>query len=143
MEVLLVVGLFSMTGALLLYADIGSYRGGVFRAEKTTVVTLLQKARNDALNNIDHLPHGVAFSPPQYPDSYVLFEGERYEASGDNSRVAYPQSRGTRIGEGSPREVVFEPLTGNASYSGDILLLDTARGITDTISINSEGLIDW
>ncbi len=48
--------------------DIGSYRGGAFRAQRDTLVVLLQKARADALTDVDREPHGLALFPPRPSD---------------------------------------------------------------------------
>jgi len=143
LEVLVVIGLFTSIAAISLFIDLNSYRGDAFRAEKTMIGTLLQKARADALNNIDQDPHGVAFFPPDHPTSYVIFSGTSYSASLPASREVFDSSYQIQISPASPTEVVFQQLSGATAFGGDITLTDPARGMTQAITINQEGLISW
>ena len=139
-EVLIVIGILSVLGAMTLFIDLGSYRGDAFRAERNTISTLLQKARADALNNINQEPHGVAIFPADHPKSYVLFEGTTYGANPASHDVV-DASYILELGPGSPTEVVFEQLNGNANVAGVITLKDPNRTVTLDITINHEGMI--
>jgi prepilin-type N-terminal cleavage/methylation domain-containing protein len=144
-EILIVIGLIAMVGSAVLFMDINSYRGDAFRAERSSIVTLLQQARIDALNNVNEKPHGLALHPLDAPDSYVLFEGTDYETSDPASRVPYKENYAVTFGPGSPTQVVFEQLSGSAHYAGSglLTLIDPNRNFTYDIALNTEGGINW
>jgi Tfp pilus assembly protein FimT len=142
-EMLVVIGLLILVASLSLFIDHNNYRTDAFRAEKSMLVTLLQKARADALNNIDRIPHGVAFFPPDNPDAYVVFEGVSYAASAPATREAFAASYGITFAPASPREIVFAQLSAATAYDGDIVISDPQRGLSAAISINREGMIGW
>lgn len=142
-EMLIVIGLIVALGSVVLFFDINTYRGDAFRAERTMVVTLLQQARASAMNNIAEEPHGLALFPADNPHNYVLFEGTSYTASNPATRQAFEPSYAVTLGGGSPTEVVFEQLSGNASYTGAIKLEDPNRNTSFDIAINHEGAISW
>jgi prepilin-type N-terminal cleavage/methylation domain-containing protein len=142
-ELLIVIGLIALIGGAILFIDLNNYRGDAFRAERTSVVTLLGQARADALNNVLEEPHGLAFFPADYPDSYVLFLGDSYAASDPATRVPYKAAYATTFSPSSPHEVVFEQLNGDASFSGTITMVDAERNFSYDIVLNSEGGISW
>lgn len=139
-EMLTVLGLLACALALPLSIDLNQYRTDALQAQRTTVVSILQEARMEALNSVDHAPHGVVIFPTEHPDSYVLFEGETYGP--DKEENIYPGTYTITLDPGSLREVVFEPGTGLVPANGEIVLVDPVRAIQTTISINSEGRID-
>ncbi|MDO8548204.1 MAG: prepilin-type N-terminal cleavage/methylation domain-containing protein [bacterium] len=143
MEMLIVMGIILVIASAPLFIDLTSYRADAFRAERSAVVTLLQKARADALNNINQQAHGVAFFPPDHQKSYVVFEGDSYAASDPATREVSDGNYLVTFGAGSPSEVAFTQLDGSANFSGDIVLVDTQRAATTTITINHEGAISY
>ena len=142
-EMLIVMGLVLVVASAPLFIDLTSYRADAFRAERATIVTLLQKARANALNNIDQEPHGVAFFPADHPRSYVVFEGANYAASDPAGREVLDENYPMAFGPASPSEVVFAQLDASTAFNGDIVLVDTERPATTTITINGEGGISW
>ena len=143
MEMLIVMGIILVIASAPLFIDLTSYRADAFRAERSTIVTLLQKARADALNNIDQEPHGVALYPADHPKSYVVFEGASYAASNPATREATNDSYPIVFGTTSPSEVVFNQLDASANINGDITLIDVQRGASAAITITNEGGISW
>ncbi len=141
-EMLVVIGIIVMFIGVSLFIDMNNFRGNAFRGERAILVTLLQTARADSLNNIDQMPHGIALFPADYPNSYVLFEGSNYTASDPSLREPTDAQYPVTFTD-SPSEVVFSQLSGNANYDGDIVMNDTQRGLSATISINKEGRISW
>lgn len=145
LEMLIVTSIIITLGGALSFIDINTYRGDALRAERDTIITSLQTARADALNNINQKAHGVAIHPDGY-DGYVIFEGDTYASS--TLHTAVPASYHTEIGAETPPEIVFLPLSGNAIYAGapliaKIVLVDNKRLATSTISINHEGAITY
>ncbi len=140
-EILVVMGMLMIVGGFTAAMGYGSFRSGAFYGEQGILISALQKARAAALNNIRESPHGVAVFPALHPGSYVVFEGTSYAAVVDHSKdevlgSLYPVT----VSPGSA-EVVFAQLSGNANYSGDIVLHDPVRGVYATTSVNSEGRI--
>jgi prepilin-type N-terminal cleavage/methylation domain-containing protein len=142
MEMLVVIGIIGLVGSLALFLDFNSFRGNAFRSEINTLVISLQTARADALNNIHQKKHGVAIFPGGY-DGYVVFEGDSYAlrdtSRDENINISYNIS----FDSSAPGEIVFDQLSGNSNYDGDIVVKDTPRNFTAKISINHEGKISW
>jgi prepilin-type N-terminal cleavage/methylation domain-containing protein len=142
LEVLVVMGLVTLILGATLFFDVNSYRGDAFRAERTNLVTALQTARANALDNINQAKHGVAINPNGY-NGYVIFEGDNYTVSNPTTRVAIPASYPVTLASTSPQEVVFAQLSGDTGFSGQLMLIDNERYATSTININYEGKIGW
>ena len=140
-EMLIVMGVVSILIAFSLFIDLNDFRGDAFRSETNMIVTVLQTARADALNNIDQSAHGVEIYPSDHPGSYVIFEGLIYSPTSTTNEVI-DASYQLNISSGSIREVDFGQLSGDA-INGDIIVEDPQRKITKDISINSEGRISW
>jgi len=141
-EMLIVIGILGVLASMSLFLGINNYRGDAFRSEVNSLGITLQTARADALNNINQKKHGVAMHPGGY-DGYIVFEGDSY-ASADHSRDKDIKANyGVTFGPLSPTEIVFEQLSGNANFDGDITLYDPERNMTTAISINHEGKISW
>ena len=140
-ETVIALGILAFLASLTLSVGLDTYRGDAFRHEEALIVTLLYKARADALSNTGEASHGVALHPTDYPRGYVVFEGATYE-----DRI---RARDTIVDEGfsmsmgaSSYEVVFAPLSG-ATHPRELTLIDAARNHTAVIAINHEGGIDW
>src|SRR3989338_4178929 len=118
-----------------LFLSIDFYRSYAFRAERDMLISVLQKARSQALNNIRETPHGVRLED----DSYILFQGSSYAAADhgfDQVVGAAPSISHTGLSE-----IVFTQLSGGANASGTIDVTDGLRTIS--ISINNAGRISW
>ena len=61
MEIIIVIAMFGALLALGLFMSMDAYRGFSFRSEEDTVVSLLQKARSRAMNNMNQTPWGVCW----------------------------------------------------------------------------------
>ena len=142
-EVLLVL---AMTGILLsgtLFFTNNYYRDTALQNERQLLMSLLYTARAEAMNNIDGKPHGVAFFPDEF-SGYVLFTGHDYESSDDSTRKMIPANYPINLSASSPTSITFDQLSGDANYSGDLILIDTNRSnATTLITINYAGKIGW
>ncbi len=156
-EIVVVIGLTLMLIGLAAGIDLGGFFGDSFRAERAELVTVLQTARADALNNVDQLPRGVAIFPADHPQSYVLFAGNDYGTSDPGRRKAFDSSYHVSFSANSPSVIVFCQLSGDATrgiaagtgcdddanaFNGSITMTDP-RGRTLSININHEGAISW
>lgn len=138
-EVLVVLGLFTMTAAIGMAFSFDSYRAYLFRSEYGNISQLLAKARNYAANNFDESAHGVHIGS----NSYTLFVGDTYSAS-DPNNITFEKSDVVAISGAT--KIVFEQLSGNlktcdSSPSCEITFSYGAK--TATVSVNDVGAITW
>lgn len=133
-EVLVVVGIFAILAALGLFLSMDVYRGNSFRSERNMVVSILQKVRSRAVNNINQTKHGVRFES----DRYVIFEGPICAAAGEE----IPKSSAIANSGGC---VVFDQLTGDRDTVNSTInsLNLTGQGFSSTVTINDRGRISW
>ena len=143
-EILVVVSLLAVISGLGLYVGMDSYRGYAFRTDRDTLVSLLQRARSQSVNNIcigaciNGKPHGVFIDAAS--GRYILFQGTTYATRDETSDEITAAS--FLVGRSGLPEVVFAQLSGNASPIGDIVLFG-ANGQISTVSINAVGKISW
>lgn len=141
-EVLITLGLITVVAIVVSAVDINNFRGDSFQSEVSTIGTSLQTARANAFNNINQKKHGVAFNPSGF-NGYVIFEGSTYETRNVTQDIFIATSYIVNFSPESPNEVVFDQLSGNANYNGDITLIDLQRDVSTVININNEGKIAW
>jgi prepilin-type N-terminal cleavage/methylation domain-containing protein len=141
-ELLISITILVVIFGLGLFISFDFYKNYAFRSEASVIVSILQKARSQSLNNISQTRHGVHFSSPL---QYVIFE------CANSTCTSYTQNPSTDIvinpGYGvvvsnTPFDVVFNQLDGNC-VTGCAAFTVTANGKTQTIDINSEGRISW
>ena len=153
-EILVVIGVLGMLLVLGSIVNLDSYKSSIFRSERMVLVSHLTKARNQSMNNINEVRHGLCYdnSDPSNP-KYVLFEGNSYGSAsvklGLKSEVAVTLSPVTSIffcnvGPG----VVFDQLTGRlyppiTPFGTELVIGVTEEARTSNISINNEGRINW
>jgi prepilin-type N-terminal cleavage/methylation domain-containing protein len=144
-EIIVTLGIIALIASIGMVLSFDFYRTYAFNSETDIVVSILQKARNQALSNIDlsssgsPAPHGVKFLSE--PERYVIFQGDSYvirEESLDEEIKASPTIFHDE--DVSDDEVVFEQLSANAD---DLSFIIKGTGAQEkTIIINSEGQID-
>ena len=138
-EIVITLGLFAVLFGLGLFVSMGSYRGVLDHSEVDTVATLLQSARESAMNNRFQSPWGLCYdaSVPQY----LLFSGA--SETGSAHTDALPAQNDIVV-IGLPAcevgGIIFTQLSGTTTAT-EIVLAQGAR--TSTISINDEGRIDF
>src|SRR5690348_2888046 len=146
-EILVVLTIFIFLAGLGLFLSLDSYRGSSFRSERDTAVSMLQKARSQAMNNIclggscvNGLAHGVHFTASQY----VIFQGGIYN-SGDTTNQATPVNNSVTITDASgnpPADIIFNQLDGSTSSAATVRVSDN-QGHSSDILVNTEGQISW
>jgi type II secretory pathway pseudopilin PulG len=142
-EILVAFGVVVFLAALTLSFDPLSYQRNMLSGEEDTLITLLQTARMEAMTNVDHVPHGVAFYPYDHPNSYVLFEGSSYATRVVSADDVVDGSSAVTFTITAPSEIVFDQLSGDASYEGSFGVENADGTDTKTISVNHEGQISW
>ena len=143
-EIIISIGILALIASLGLFISMDFFRNSSSRSENNIIVSLLEKARGQSLNNIDQIRHGVHFQTS--PLKYILFECP----GGTPQCTSYTPSSGDLIIDSSykvsitspslPLDVIFNQLDGSSS-AVSIVVSDGIK--TYTISINSEGRIDW
>ena len=134
-ELLIVIGLLGVVISMGLTVNIDFYSREVRSSEHITLVSLLHRARSNAMNNVNFSNHGVHIED----HAYTTFSATPYDANNPNNQTI----------NGNPNfiisgldEVIFEKVSGNTENAGTIIIEDT-NGIEKIITIHANGLIDW
>jgi len=148
-EVVISIAVLAVILVLGLFVSFDFYKSYAFNSEKNIIVSVLQKARNQSLDNINQTRHGVHFSNPL---EYIIFECKSgnpqctdYATGADTSKNFPPvvHMYGVSI-PNTPFDVIFDQLSGDCVSSNCPLPINVnANGKTQTVSVNSEGQIDW
>lgn len=134
----IIAGLFALGS----FIDISVINHRSISSEQATLVSVLQKARNESINNINAIQHGVHIDT----SAYTLFEGTNY-ISTNSSNQTIAKSSMTDISNinsndfTAPYDIIFSQLSGEPSVIGVITLNNGAT--TKMITIYNGGLIDW
>lgn len=145
-EILVALALLVIIFSFGLFISFDFYKSYAFGAEKSIIVSVLQKARSQSLNNINQAKHGVRFekSPGL---KYIIFEGSSYDPNNSNN-ITIGSSFGISITNPVLSfEVVFDQLSGNcitSNCSTSLLIITVSDGTKSyDITLNSEGRINW
>lgn len=144
-EVIIAIGLIGLIGSIVGNTHIDEFRQYSFADERNILVSSLQKARSQSMQNIclgsectKGLPHGIHFEE----NFYVIFQGHTYDPSDPQNEIILFDKETDVI---SPSDIIFNPLSGIASTTPldtwDIVLLHGSFIATTTINV--EGLITW
>ncbi len=133
----MVVGIFVLLSGMGLFMTLDALRGTTFRSERDIVVSLLQKARSESINNINQSPHGFCFDGA----NYVVFEGNDCATAPSEKKEFTPAGGGISFYPPFPAEgIVFIQLSGDsADWSGTF----QQGNKISSLSVNREGMIDW
>ena len=142
-EILIVIALFAFVGGSALIISMDSYRGFSFRNERDVIISALQKARSQAINNMcfgasctDGKAHGLHVASP----NLTLFQGGSYSVADPLNEVISANNNSAVLS--GLTDVVFAQLSGDVASPGTITVTDTSLH-TSSITINSEGRITW
>jgi Tfp pilus assembly protein FimT len=150
-EILIVIGILIVIIMFGLFLSFDFYRNYSFRSERNIIISVLQRARSQSMNNINQVRHGVHFqaSPTL---QYIM-----YECPGNILPCTYAASSADIVVNSSysinvtspslPFDVVFDQLNGRcigANCTTAPLAMTISDGVRFyNIAINSEGRIDW
>ncbi len=134
LEVTIVLGISLLLLAIIPLTDSQAYRRYLLTSEKDSLVYTLQRARNQAINNVNQAPHGVYIEQ----NAYILFQGASYASRNSAYDNIIPSS--SQISKNGMQEIIFEQLNGNGNTNGLITLSNNSHSLT--ISINTAGQID-
>ena len=136
-EILIVMGLLAIIAGFGLVVSLDSYRSYNFRSEQNLIISLLQKARNQSINNINEKPHGLHID--QAAKTYTLFQGANYAHRDTAEDIIFQGNDNYQLAGLS--EIIFTQLSGRVADNGDIILADGAHPAV-IININDEGRIN-
>ena len=144
-EVLVVTGIFTILAALGLFMSLDTYRGVSFRSERDVIVSILERVRSQAINNVYEKAHGVCYDDTNH--QYVMFRGNTY-SSGASTNITVPASSAVQIPDfplcRSASWVIFDQLTGKLNPpTNGLAITVTQNSRISTIAINNEGRINW
>lgn len=142
-EMITVIGIVTLViSGLSTIASMDSFRGYDWHGNRNLIISALQKARGQSINNMcfgagctDGLPHGVHLEIGKA----IIFQGTTY-AEGNRLNEIIPIS--TNIIISGATDVYFKKLTGNSATDVTINLSDSV-GHSSVIDINTEGRINW
>jgi prepilin-type N-terminal cleavage/methylation domain-containing protein len=144
-EILVVIGIIVLLFAAGSFVNIRNINSELLRTERATLVSVLEKARGRAMNNIDAKEHGVHIDPAA--DEYVLFEvlvGSAYDpADPGNEEIGRNKNVDVDLSDIGTGDIIFHQLSGEPYDTGEIKLKDTITNTEVKIIIREGGLIDW
>lgn len=134
-EIIVVVAIVISLFAFGILIDSKAFTRTSVISEQETLVSILQKARSRAMNNIEHTRHGVFVDE----DKYVIFQSSYDEDDEDNEKIE--RNENFTITGLYQTEIIFDQISGIPNVTGEIKISDGV--IEKTININEVGLIDW
>lgn len=134
-EVVIAIGIIAIVFGLGLSFGLSIYQSQMLNAERDNLAAILERARSEALDNLNESDHGVYINP----DNYVIFEGRAYASRNAAGDEVFPRTGGLAIS--GLFEVGFRSLDARVANPGTIVLTNNIR--TAPIFVNSEGMLDW
>lgn len=146
-EILVVIAILTLVLSLSMILSLDDYRGYTFRDERDKVISILEKARSQAINNIcvdpscdDGASHGVHI----INNTFTEYEGEDWGTR--HTAIDEVTEIGPSINVSGISDVIFSQLSGDATTTpktiSNITLSDVS-GHNSVITINTEGNISW
>lgn len=138
MEILIVVAIIGILISLCITVDFNSLGIRHFHTERSTIISILERARSKALSNYNEKPHGVCFIEP----NYIIFEGSICAQDIETNEIVNADPSISSVSNFSSTFpiIIFSQLT--ATTSGGIIHITDNR-TSGNITINNEGAINW
>jgi len=134
-EILISVAITTLLLGLALFASFDFYDSYIFESEINNVISLLEKTRAEAMNNIAGAPTGLHFGT----EEYILFRGESF-ISGDALNENFPKNPNINIAI-PESDIIFSQLSGD--IKNQTLITVTYKKYQRFITLNNEGGINW
>lgn len=135
-EIIVVVAIFTLIIAFSSIIDLSAFKRDIFRAEQSTIVSTLEKARSRSMANMFQSAHGVCYAS----GNYIIF----YDGSCDGTLTDELILANTNIAENPlttfPTNIIFSQLAGTTT-GATIHITDGVKSAD--ININNEGAINW
>jgi prepilin-type N-terminal cleavage/methylation domain-containing protein len=134
-EVLIVFAIIGVIAAFGIIVSLDSYQRYSKHSERDLLVSLLEKARSEAVNNIGAEPHGLWLGDP---NNYVLFRGVNHTSNPSlNLNVPRNGAITVTLVPAGTSEVLFTQL------SGTTMAATIQVPGNPNIDIYAEGGINW
>lgn len=142
-ELILVLAIISFVATFGIIAGIDTYARYSFHSDAENAVSMLQKARSEAVNNIGGSPHGVYVGADS--SSLVLFQGASYVTRDQALDLKIEKARTVSYSDTCmDHSVVFVQFSGEAAACTVSISNISSSAVAPTlVTINSEGGIDW
>jgi prepilin-type N-terminal cleavage/methylation domain-containing protein len=159
-EMLVALAVLAVVIKLGLILSLDFYKGTSYRSEKDVIISVLQKARSQSMNNIDQVRHGVHFTtdPLQYRvfqcDEGISPQCDNYGDADTDQDIVIDPVYAVAIDFGPantppPFDVIFEQLSGSCVDSGTfdcstdspITIIEGTN--SSEVNLNTRGRIDW
>jgi prepilin-type N-terminal cleavage/methylation domain-containing protein len=134
-EILIAMAILALILGLGYFAGFDFYKNYALDSEKDLLMSILRKARSQAINNVGAAAHGVSVNGSWY----TIFYGNSYASR--NAQYDENIRKAPGITLSGLNEVVFAPLTATSTASGTITLNNGKKSFF--IDINYEGRISW
>jgi prepilin-type N-terminal cleavage/methylation domain-containing protein len=132
-ELMIVLGIFAIILAIILPINVNRSLAQQVSSEQKIVISLLQRARTQAITNQNDSSHGLYITDGEY----VLFAGDSYTTRDEDLDIVFSISEGIDVS--GAEEMVFQRLIGTSASQSLTLI-----GATDSkiIHISENGLIE-
>ena len=141
-ELLVVMGMFLFAADFALFVSVDTLRGSAYRSDRSILITALQRARAQAMNNecfviscVDGKRHGVKILPNS---TMVVFQGATYATRDTAADAVFSLGIATTTGAS---EFVFSQLA--ATSTGGAVTVVDQNGHTSIVTVGAEGSIIW
>ena len=133
-EIIVVMGLFSVISFMTIPTSINQYKRYVAKESALNIMHFLRISQNNAKVRLFGMPSGFKI----LPDSFVVFSGESYVSRFLDVDEVYALPGSVSV-EGM-QEVIFDEITGIPSTSGIIEVI--SGGYSYDIYISDNGLVE-
>ncbi len=146
-ETLIVLSIFIVLIGVVSVVSFNSYQGYLFRSERSTMVSVFERARSRAMANYFETAHGVTYDTALH--RYIIFRAPYVPGNATNEIIpGNPNSTITGLGT-----IIFDQLTGkpnplSSGASTGCLTDEKSIRIIESnkdsyVCINNEGRINW
>ncbi len=156
-EIVVATGIMAVVVSSVYFLSIQYYFSYATQSERNVLISVLLKARNEAINNVCYgvsctggRSHGVkiVYDPvTREIQKYVIFQGPTYVSTDPLNEEVNANYHLFFSDTGSIVSLLsFEQLSGRVSISGggpDIIALTDNHNHSFNLTINTEGRIDW
>ncbi len=141
-EIVIVIAIIGIIMSLGLVLSMDSFRGYYFRGERSMIVSVLTRARSQAMANYNGTTHGACYDATN--KNYVIFQGTYSASSPTNETITGNKSMNiattSSLFSCSNGGIKFSQLSGNATPDTFAISDGLKYGV---IEINTEGAINW
>jgi len=140
MEILVVIGLAAVVAVAGYVTSIGAFQRNTFSTERDLAVSLLQRARSQALANINQSAHGVVVES----DKFVVYEDTNESGDFNAGDSSFDVPRSASVMASGDAEFLFDQLSGNGILTGSLRLTGQRTNVDEAIiTVEDNGRINW